>query len=184
MRGEQSTLAPTSIITTGVPEMVGNTPARAGRSTPCTTPWTILAVAMIAPVFPALTDALRETVAHQPGGDAERAVALGPDRLGGAVVHGDLLAGMDHLDGEVARAVVILQFALYDVFPAYQDYFNVEALDGPDGPFHFVTRGVITAHRVYGNGQHLAAYSWTTSITSRPLYWPQWGQARCGSFCS
>src|SRR5579885_1415904 len=55
IRGEQSTLAPTSMTTTGWPASVGKTPARAGRSTPCTTPCTILAVAMTAPVLPAET---------------------------------------------------------------------------------------------------------------------------------
>jgi len=29
-----------------------------------------------------------------------------------------------------------------------------------------------------------AFYSCSTSTTSRPLYWPQCGQARCGNFCS
>ena len=36
--------------------MVGKTPSRAGRSTPGTTPCTILAVAMTAPVLPADTN--------------------------------------------------------------------------------------------------------------------------------
>ena len=52
----QSTLAPTSTSTTGVPSIVGNMPSSAGRSTPGTTPCTILAVAMMAPVFPAETN--------------------------------------------------------------------------------------------------------------------------------
>ena len=57
MRGEQSTLAPTSITTTGEPlTTVGKTPASAGRSTPGTTPCTILAVAIRAPVLPAETN--------------------------------------------------------------------------------------------------------------------------------
>ena len=55
MRGEQSTLAPTSTTTTGVPLRVGKADARAGRSTPGSMPCTILAVAITAPVFPAET---------------------------------------------------------------------------------------------------------------------------------
>src|SRR5664279_3776089 len=54
--GEQSTLAPTSTNTTGVPSIVGKMPSSAGRSTPGTTPCTILAVAMMAPVLPADTN--------------------------------------------------------------------------------------------------------------------------------
>src|ERR1039458_5630301 len=106
MRGEQSTLAPTSITTTGLPISVGKMPASAGRSTPCMTPCTILAVAMTAPVLPAerrpsvktVYDALhhlggghdgagiagrdeplRDAVAHQAGGHPHGTVALGPD---------------------------------------------------------------------------------------------------------
>jgi len=43
-------------MTTGEPLKVGNTPATAGRSTPDTTPYTILAVAITAPVLPAETN--------------------------------------------------------------------------------------------------------------------------------
>src|SRR5579872_295403 len=52
--GLQSTLAPTSSRTQGDPESVGMTTARAGRSTPGSAPRTILAVAMAAPVLPAV----------------------------------------------------------------------------------------------------------------------------------
>src|ERR1035441_2343613 len=52
----QITLAPTSITTTGLRISVGKMPASAGRSTPCMTPCTILAVAMTAPVLPAETN--------------------------------------------------------------------------------------------------------------------------------
>ena len=51
----QSTLAPTSTMTAGLPVSVGKAVANAGRSMPGTTPWTIFAVAMTAPVLPAET---------------------------------------------------------------------------------------------------------------------------------
>ena len=54
--GLQSTLAPTSIMMAALPGIVvGNTAARAGRSTPGRAPSTLLAVAMAAPVLPAVT---------------------------------------------------------------------------------------------------------------------------------
>src|SRR3989304_3385399 len=53
--GRQSTLAPTSTSTAGVPRLVGKTEASAGRSTPGSVPSSILAAAMAAPVLPAET---------------------------------------------------------------------------------------------------------------------------------
>ena len=66
---------------------------------------------------------------------------------------------------------------------------------GIDGAVDFRYRGLIATHRVYGNRHHwfslsvtlllrLSIYSAAVSITSRPLYCPQWGQTRCGSLGS
>jgi hypothetical protein len=52
--GSQSTLAPTSSRREGQPLVVGMIVARAGRSTPASMPSTIFAVAMAAPVLPAV----------------------------------------------------------------------------------------------------------------------------------
>ena len=53
--GVQSTFAPTSSSIAGFPGAVGKTAASAGRSTPGTAPSTTFAVAMAAPVLPAVT---------------------------------------------------------------------------------------------------------------------------------
>ena len=55
MAGVESTFAPTSTTTTGVPLSVGKAEASAGRCTPRIMPWIIFAVAMTAPVLPAET---------------------------------------------------------------------------------------------------------------------------------
>src|ERR1039458_7463239 len=96
--GVQSTLAPTSTNTTGVPSIVGKMPSSAGRSTPGTTPCTILAVAMMAPVFPA---------AH--------------------------------------------------ILLAHQENFHAQSPGGSNRPFHFGYRGVVSAHCIQRNGQHVGA---------------------------
>src|ERR1700733_7616504 len=54
LSGSESTLAPTSSSSDGVGRIVGRIVASAGRSTPASIPSTILAVAMAAPVLPAV----------------------------------------------------------------------------------------------------------------------------------
>src|ERR1035441_4329467 len=54
LSGSQSTLAPTSSARDGLPVTVGTMVARAGRWTPANMPRTLLAVAMAAPVLPAV----------------------------------------------------------------------------------------------------------------------------------
>ncbi len=54
LSGSQSTLAPTSSSSDGLPVTVGRMVASAGRWTPASMPRTILAVAMAAPVLPAV----------------------------------------------------------------------------------------------------------------------------------
>ena len=110
MRGEQSTFAPTSTTTTGVPLSVGKADASAGRSTPGSMPCTILAVAITAPVLPADTTPCGDAIANQPRGHADGAVALGANRLGGAVLHGDLFAGVLDFDGQIADVLMLRQF--------------------------------------------------------------------------
>ena len=110
MRGEQSTLAPTSTTTTGVPlRRSGNTPASAGRSTPGTTPCTILAVAMTAPVLPAETKPWATPSRTSREATRMRAVTLGADGSRRAVVHGDAFAGVDDLDGQIASDPRVLR---------------------------------------------------------------------------
>ena len=77
------------------------------------------------------------------------------------------------------------QFPADHVLLAHQNDFHSEVSGGPNRPFDFGFRGVIAAHCIHGNGQHVGCgYSWTTSITSRPLYCPQCGHTRCGSLGS
>ena len=83
----------------GLPGAVGKTAASAGRSTPGTAPSTILAVAMAAPVLPAVTNPLGAAFADQAQPYAHGGVALGADRLH-LIVHGDVFAGMNDFDGQ------------------------------------------------------------------------------------
>ena len=75
--------------------------ARAGRSTPAMVPRTIFAVAMAAPVLPAVTKPRAPAFTHKLAADAERGVLLGADRRSGLLMHADHFRGMHDDDGEV-----------------------------------------------------------------------------------
>src|SRR5689334_18299837 len=89
--GLQSTLAPTSTRMAAVPAAVGNTAASAGRSTPGSVPRIILAVAMAAPAYR----------------DAHGGIGLGAQRLGGFVLHGNTVAGVNCFDRQARRLRVV-----------------------------------------------------------------------------
>ena len=57
-------------------------------------------------------EAMRESVANQPGADANGRILFGADCFCGAILHRDLLAGvMDHDSGAVPAGVILVQFA-------------------------------------------------------------------------
>ena len=106
--GSQSTFAPTSSSTQGVPAEVGRTVASAGRSTPWSEPRTILAVAIAAPVLPAVTNPPARPLANHLQADAHGAVALGADGERRLVLHADPLAGLDEEDGRALALAAAL----------------------------------------------------------------------------
>ena len=99
---------------------------------------------------------LRRSVAHQARRHPDGAVPLGAESLGGAVLHGDHVAGVHHLDGKVAVVFVFLEFRLDHFLPAHQDDLDPQVPGGADRPLHFGFGGVIPAHCIYRNGQHVA----------------------------
>src|SRR5262249_47276734 len=56
-------------------------------------------------------EALSCAIAYEPGGDAHGAVPLRANRTRRAVMHGDLLAGVDDFNGELAPRFVIVELA-------------------------------------------------------------------------
>src|ERR1022692_772109 len=142
MRGEQSTLAPTSITTTGLPISVGKMPASAGRSTPCMTPCTILAVAMTAPVLPAETNPCA-----MPSRTRREATRTELSRLA--------RTARAPLSRQAAVVFVLLQLPPQNFLPADQDDPDPQRSGRLDGPLDFRFRGVVSAHCVNSNGDHV-----------------------------
>ena len=95
------------------------------------------------------------TIAHQARGHAHGTVALGPEGARRAVLHSDLLGGVDNLDGQAAVVVVLLQFPPQNFLPADQDDPDPKRSGRLDGPFDFRFRGVVSAHCVDSNGDHV-----------------------------
>src|ERR1022692_1609900 len=155
MRGEQSTLAPTSITTTGLPISVGKMPASAGRSTPCMTPCTILAVAMTAPVLPAETNPCAMPSRTRRGAPPPGTFGLCRAGPGRPVPHCGLVGGVDHLHRQAAVVVVLLQLPPQNFLPADQDDPDPQRSGRLDGPLDFRFRGVVSAHCVNSNGDHV-----------------------------
>jgi hypothetical protein len=121
MRGEQSTLAPTSITTTGLPISVGKMPASAGRSTPGHDALHHLGGSHDGAGVAGRDESLRAAIAHQAGSHPQGTVALGAHGARRAVLHGDLLGGVDHLHRQAAVVVVLLQLPAQNFLPADQD---------------------------------------------------------------
>ncbi len=152
--GEESTLAPTSTITAGLPLRVGKALASAGRSTPGIMPMHRLGDGHDGAGIAGGDESIGLAVAHQAGGDADRGVALGADGLGGAVVHGDDLAGVDDFDGQAAPAVVFRQLRLEDVLLTDEDHVDVLAPGGAHGAVDFRRGRVVASHCVDSDGDH------------------------------
>ncbi len=122
------------------------TVAIAGRLTPVMRPMRSSADAIVAPVFPADTIALRTTVAYRFGGPHQRGVLLATNRLGGIVVHVDDLARLD-------------QREIGDV-DAVAEIGRADQHDGSTGPRRREggcdddLGGVVATHCIDGNGHH------------------------------
>src|ERR1017187_5055291 len=100
-------------------------------------------------------EALRDAIANQARGDAEGAVAFGAEGLGGAVLHGDTLAGVDNLNGELTAAVLHFELTADHILLAHQDDSDSQVPGGANRPFDFSFGGVVTAHCIHRNGQHV-----------------------------
>ena len=86
-----------------------------------------------------------------------RAVLLAARRLGGVVVHGDALGGMDHFDRQIGVRRDACCSSCFDGGSVADQKDPVAILPcGVDCAFDFRHRGFIAPHRVYCNGDHLA----------------------------
>ena len=65
--------------------------------------------------------AIGHAIAHQPGGHADGTIAFLTHRLGGAVVHGDVFAGVMDLDRQIGNVFVLRELAMHDVLLADQN---------------------------------------------------------------
>ena len=95
-------------------------------------------------------------------------------------------AGVMDLDRQAGSLRMQSQLAADGPFQAHQNYADLQFFGGPDRSLNFALGSVIAPHGIDRNGQHGRArgYSSATSITSRPLYFPQCGQTRWGSLGS
>ena len=125
-------------------------------------------------------------VAHQLGGPHQGGVLLAAHTPGRVLVHADDLGA-----GQQLQALGVAD----QLGRAHEHNADPVLLGRPAGTFDDFARGQVAAHGVDGNGDHgnvsaphanptRNVYSWTTSITSRPLYCPQCGQTRCGNLGS
>src|SRR5208337_2853343 len=128
--GLESTFAPTSIRMVAVPWAVGKTAASAGRSTPGMAPKTIFAVAIAAPVLPAVTKpaALPSRTRRSPTRRDESRL----DRTACAA-----FACIDDADCQLAPETVQVKFATDDLFFPHQHDFHVVVPCCEDRPFYF-----------------------------------------------
>ena len=154
--GLESTLAPTSIRMVAVPCAVGKTAASAGRSTPGIAPKTILAVAMAAPVLPAVTKpaALPSRTMRSPTCMEESRLV----RTACAAFSCMPMTsrGVDYADGKPAPEAVQIEFGPDDFFSADQHHFHVVVACGENGAFHFGFRRAVGAHGVKSDdGRHV-----------------------------
>src|ERR1017187_507613 len=100
-------------------------------------------------------EALCDAVANQARGDAEGAIAFGAEGFAGAVLHGDTLTGVHNLNGECAVTILHLELPADHILLAHQDDFDSQIPGGANRPFDFSFGGVVTAHCIHRNGQHV-----------------------------
>src|ERR1019366_8026011 len=68
---------------------------------------------------------------------------------------GDTLAGVHNLNGEFTAAILHLELTADHILLAHQDDFDSQVPGGANRPFDFSFGGVVTAHCVHRNGQHV-----------------------------
>src|SRR5208337_4532498 len=183
----QSTLAPTSRSTQGFPFEVGMGVAKAGRSTPGSAPSTIFAVAIAAPVFPAVT----------------KPAAL-PSRTSFKPTRNEL-SRLERTAWAAFSSIPTRSEAWWMMMGRSSSprYSSSRSRISGSGPIRCTRTGSARqarmAPRISGSGalseptasstmsvsiwieSYLASF---TSSTARPLYAPHLGQARWGSFFS
>ena len=150
--GFESTLAPTSMRMVAVPCAVGNTAASAGRSTPGIAPRTILAVAIAAPVLPAVTNP-----AALPSRTRRRPTRREESRL----VRTDCAAfscmpitsrALTTRIASLRQKGCWLELGADHVLFSHQQDFHVVVTRGENGAFHFGFRRSVRAHGVKSDG--------------------------------
>ena len=125
--------------------------ASAGRSTPGSAPSTILAVAMAAPVLPAVTKPAASALAHQLEPHAHGAVLLGADRVRRLLLHADAFRGMVDDDGQVFVFQVFVQkIAQLRLRPNQVDPHG-QSLAGEDRPANLRLGSFVGAYGVKRN---------------------------------
>ena len=100
---------------------------------------------------------------------------LDADGLGGAVLHGDALAGVNDLDGQLAIAFVLFQFPADHILLAHQNHLDAQTPGGSNRPFDFGFRGVVSAHCIHA--QWSACRGGATPARLRPLRGPCTGRS-------
>jgi hypothetical protein len=139
--------------------------------------------------IPGTDEGIRVAASDEAEADADRAVALAPQRLDGTVLHFHHLRGVAYVDRQVPdtmpRELVGDLVAIAD-----ERHRDAQLAGSGDGALDDRLRGVITPHRIDGNGFHRPKacghrsaaprlHPSATSTTCLPRYCPQWGQARC-----
>jgi len=80
--------------------------------------------------------------------------ALASDGFGGAVLHGDPLAGVTDLDVQIAPVLVGRQLLAEHIFVSHQDDMDSQRARRPERSFDFRLGGVIAAHCVNRDSHH------------------------------
>ncbi len=157
-----------------VPCAVGKTAARAGRSTPGMAPSTILAVAMAAPVLPAVTKPAALPSRTMRKSDAHGRVAFGAYGLRRLLLHADDFAGIDDADRQPAPEAMQFELGADRFLSADQHDFHVVVACGENGAFHFGFGRAISAHGVKSDdGRHfclsVANLDWYGALDSATM---------------
>ena len=181
-----SALAPASSSTVGVVPGTGIGVAMAGRATPRMRPIRSRALAMVAPVLPALTMAAARAVADRLGGPDKRRVLLGAHRPARVLVHLDDLPGRDDRQpAGVAEAVRDRRPGRPPGRPRRPGWPRRRSRPGPGRrPWR---RPRPAADPAGGSGRSTGRRGpggcrvQPTSMAWRPLYHPQVGHTTCGS---
>ena len=152
--GVESTLAPTSITTTGLPFNGRKSGGEGGTVDAADHTQDHLRGGHAGAGVAGRNHALRGAFALQPAGHADGGVLLGSESFGSRIVHGDDFAGMMNADGQIGGGGVFAELALQNILLADQHHSYVGGGCGPDRAFDFRLGGVIAAHGVNGDSEH------------------------------